>query len=193
MLTITTHTPAPRRIGGGLDDPNPRSPQGRRGRLPTPGRERRPAPAPERAPRRPTHNRPERLPELTPVRRPHADRVSAGEPPGDYRPPNVELPVVLPSLAIAPAAADELAAVRAELAALVPVGESVGALRLVGMVAAKLAGHGAHCALAINPPRGSLTLDEARARCRAVLDSLRPVERRAVISLLAADEEEVTR
>lgn len=191
MLTINTHTPAPRRIGGGLDDPNPRPPQGRRGRLPTPGRERRPAPAP--APKRPSHNRPERLPELTPVRRPLADRVPAGEPPGDYRPPTVELPVVLPSPATASAAAEELAAVRAELAALVPVGDGVGALRLVRMVAAKLAGHGAHCALAINPPRGSLTLDEARARCRAVLDSLRPVERRAVLSLLVADEEEVTR
>ena len=192
MLTITTRTPAPRRIGGGLDDPTPRPQQSRRGRLPVPGRERRPAASPERPTRRPTRTRPDRLPDLAPAKRPAANPPTAVRQLPDEGPPSVDLAAVVPT-AGDPAAADELAAVRAELAALVPVGDSVGALRLVRMVAAKLAGHGAHSALAINPPRGSLTLDEARARCRAVLDSLRPLERHAVLSLLTVDVREATR
>ena len=86
---------------------------------------------------------------------------------------------------------DELEAVRAALAAIVPAapaGDVV--LDLVRHVANKLAGHGAHCTAARHPPAGSLTLDEVRARCLALLDTLRPVERQAVLALLAADLDE---
>lgn len=85
---------------------------------------------------------------------------------------------------------DELEAVRAALAAIVPAAPAGDVLDLVRHVANKLAGHGAHCTVALHPPAGSLTLDEVRARCLALLDTLRPAERQAVLALLAADLDE---
>lgn len=199
MLTITTRPPAARRIGGGLDDPQPPTPRSHRGRLPTPGRERRPSPAPVRPAKRQASTR----------RAKRADTASPAKQvtPGPTPEPATSPPPALAVSAASPAAAtgvdlvlddrqgvaDELALVRAELDALVPAGDSVTTIRLARMVATKLAGHGAHCALAVNPPRGSLTIDEARARCLAALDSLRPVERHAVLSLITAEVREVTR
>ena len=85
------------------------------------------------------------------------------------------------------AAVEELASVRAVLAPLVPAGATVSTLRLAQAVAAKLAGHGPHCNAAIHPPRGAFTVDEGRARCRAVLDAFDPVERHALLALITHD------
>ncbi len=200
MLTINTRTPAPRRIGGGLDDPQPPAPRSHRGRLPTPGRERRPSPGPVRPAKRPTNTRPaKRSDTASPAKQ--AAAIPTPEATAPPPQPAVDASTVPPTITTGvdlgldegQAVADELAFVRAELAALVPAGDSVTTVRLARMVAAKLAGHGAHCALAINPSRGSLTIDEARARCLAALDALRPVERHAVLSLLTADVREATR
>lgn len=199
MLTITTRPPALRRIGGGLDDPQSPTPRSHRGRLPTPGRERRPSPAPVRpAKRQASTRRAKRADTASP-----AKQVTASPTPeaATWPPPALDVGASSPSAATGvdlvfddgKSVADELSVVRAELAALVPAGDSVTTVRLARMVATKLAGHGAHCALAINPPRGSLTIDDARARCLAALDALRPVERDAVLSLLTADVREATR
>lgn len=199
MLTITTRPPVPRRIGGGLDDPQPPAPRSHRGRLPTPGRERRPSPAPVRpAKRQASTRRVKRADTASPAKQVKPSPTPAA---ATSLPPAVDVRASSPSVAIGvdlvldegQAVVDELAVVRAELAALVPAGDSVTTVRLARMVATKLAGHGAHCALAVNPPRGSLTIDEARARCLAALEALRPVERHAVLSLVTADVREVTR
>lgn len=196
MLTINTRPPAARRIGGGLDDPQPPTPRSHRGRLPTPGRERHPSPAPVRPVKRQASTR----------RAKRADTASPAKQVTPSPPPETT-PLPAPAAAISlvaatdvelklddgQAVADELAVVRAELAALVPAGDGVTTVRLARMVVTKLAGHGAHCALAINPPRGSLTIDDARTRCLAALDALRPVERHAVLSLITADIREATR
>lgn len=88
------------------------------------------------------------------------------------------------------AGVDELETVRVALAAIVPAAPAGDVHDLVCHVANKLAGHGAYCTVALHPPVGSLTLDEVRARCLALLDTLRPVERQAVLALLAADLDE---
>lgn len=82
---------------------------------------------------------------------------------------------------------DELETVRASLAALVPGAPSGDVHGLVRHVANKLEGH-RDCHRLIWPPAGSLTLDDVRARCSALLSTLRPVERRAVLSILTAEE-----
>ena len=62
-------------------------------------------------------------------------------------------------------------------------------LDLVRLVAAKLDGHGAHCAALINPPRGSLSPECVWTRCTALLSALCPAEGRIVVALLAAGVE----
>ena len=145
MLTINTQTPAPRRIGGGLDDP-----------APTPRTQARRTPATSSSPRRRPATAPSTAPRL-------------------------------------PLPAAEVAEAVAILAPLVPASAGLPLVRLAHMVAAKLANHGAHCAAAVNPPRGSLAVDEARARCRAILDTFGPVERHAVLALLTHDVRAATR
>ena len=184
---IDTRAPAPRKIGGGLDDPEPTTTHGRH-RIHRPDR----IPPGPASSTRPPGNR-------TPTGHgPSAGAVQAdtGTGHGDRTPPCQPAPPLLPIRPAEPASAidtltgqavDELAAVRVTLGALVPVGDTVSTLRLVQMVAAKLASHGPQCAAVINPPRGSITVDEARARCRAVLDVFDPVERHAVLSLLTHD------
>lgn len=79
---------------------------------------------------------------------------------------------------------DELEAVRAALAALVPAAPADDVVALVRHVGHKLEGHGVHCTRALNPPVGSHTIDEVRNRCSALLGALQPHERRAVLALL---------
>jgi hypothetical protein len=76
--------------------------------------------------------------------------------------------------------------VRAALAALVPVGDGVPVVELVRLVAAKLDGHGAHCAVLLNPPRGSLSPECVRVRCASLLLALDPAECRITVGLLVA-------
>lgn len=147
MLTINTHTPAPRPIGGGLDDPTP-----------------------------------------TPTPRPRARRTSTASSSPRRRPATA--PSTAPQL---PLMVAEVADAVAILAPLVPASAGLPLVRLARMVAAKLANHGAHCAAALNPPRGSLTVDEVRARCRALLDCLPPVERHAALALVTHDVRAATR
>lgn len=92
-------------------------------------------------------------------------------------------------LEVAPAV-ELLEAVRDALAGIVPAAPTDDVVSLVRHVANKLAGHGVHCTVALHPPAGSLTLDEVRARCGELLATLRPVERRAVLAVLAADLDE---
>ncbi len=146
MLTIDTRTPAPRCIGGGLDDAAP---------TPRPGARRTPITAARPPRRRPTTTAPA-APEL-------------------------------------PLEAAEVPEAVAILAPLVPGSAGLPLVRLARMVAAKLAGHGAHCAATFNPPRGSLTVDEVRTRCRALLDALAPVERQAALALVTHDMREASR
>ncbi|MEZ5412060.1 MAG: hypothetical protein R2761_28750 [Acidimicrobiales bacterium] len=142
MLTINTQTPAPRRIGGGLDDPTP-----------TPRTQARRTPATSSSPRRRPATAPSTAPQL-------------------------------------PLPAAEVAEAVAILAPLVPASAGLPRVRLAHVVAAKLANH---CAAAVNPPRESLAVDEARARCRAILDAFGPVERHAVLALLTHDVRAVSR
>ena len=146
MLTITTQTPTPRPIGGGLDEPTP-----------TPLPRARHTPTASRAPHR---------------------RTGPSSPPA------------APEL---PLGAAEVAEAVAILAPLVPGSTGLPLARLAHMVTAKLASHGAHCAAAFNPPRGSLTVDEVRTRCRALLDALSPAERQAALALVTHDTRESIR
>lgn len=192
-LVIDTRVPAPRKIGGGLDDPAPTTTIGRR-RIHRPPPTDRTSPGPATRP--------------SGVRPPPGHRTAAGAaqadtgaghddqtPPGHPEPAPPSTRSADPASTATPAgqAVDELAAVRDALGELVPVGGTVTTARLVQMVAVKLSSHGPHCAAAINPPRGSLTVDEARGRCRAVLDALDPVERHAVLALLTHDIRAATR
>lgn len=188
---IDTRAPAPRKVGGGLDDPEPT----------TTSRPRRRRTDPNRTPTTGTHRTSTQPPagHRTPAataeadtRTGHDDRTPTGH--AQPAPPATRPAGPAPTTgAVTGAAAEEVTAVRAALAALVPVGESVSTLRLVQMVAAKLSGHGIGCAAAWHPPRGSLTLDDARARCRAVLDAFDPVERHALLALVTHDVRAATR
>lgn len=196
-LVIDTRAPAPRKIGGGLDDPEPTPTTSRRTtrRHPTtthPRRSRRTDTAPAADTRPPTGH-----PALASQVEADTDSGHDSKDVTGHR--TTPAPAPLADFD-APAdrvtghpEADEAAALRAILATLVPAGETVPTLRLAEMVATKLAHHGAHCAVALNPPRGSLNLDEVRARCRALLDSLPPVERHAVLALLTHDVRAGTR
>jgi len=196
-LVIDTRAPAPRKIGGGLDDPEPTPTTSRRvaRRHPTtthPLHTRRKDTAPT-ANDRPPAGHPAPAPTV------EADTQN-GHDNQDVTGHRTTPAPACPAIVDAPAdrltgrpETDEAAAVRAVLATLVPVGATVPTLRLAEMVAAKLACHGAHCAAALNPPRGSLTVDEARARCRAILDAFDPVERHAVLALVTHDVRAATR
>jgi hypothetical protein len=162
MLVIDTRAPAPRRVGGGLDSPHPSAETGRhRGRRPrrAPGTDR-PAP-PAKVTGRGTA---ERLPAVL-----QSNVVEVTKEPDTM--------------------SCELHLVRTALAALLPVSDDVPPLVLVQLLATKLDGHGAHCAVALNPPRGSLSPDYVRARCISLLLALDPAERRIVVALLAATVE----
>lgn len=190
---IDTRAPAPRKIGGGLDDPEPTTTHGRR-RTHRPDRTTPDQASATRTPgnRTPTGYRAPAGTAQADTSTGHNDRT----PPGHPRPAPPPIPPAEPAPPTDPAAGhqvDELAAVRATLGRLVPVGDTVSTIRLVQMLAAKLTSHGPHCAAAINPPRGSVTVDEARDRCRAVLDALDPIERHAVLALLTHDVRAATR
>lgn len=164
-LVINTLPAGPRKVGGGLDDPTST------------------AGAPSRQVRRRDHHpRPSRpTPALAPV-----PVAVEPEPVLEVAAPVVEVVAEAPAVVDV----DELEAVRVALAALVPAAPSGDVLGLVRHVGHKLAGHGAHCAITLHPPAGSLGVDEVRARCLALLTTLRPVERQAVLALLAADLDE---
>lgn len=197
-LVIDTRAPAPRKIGGGLDDPEPTPTTSRRPatrRHPTtthPRHTRRSATAPVTSDRPPAgHPAPAPTVEAdTDAGHENQDVTGHRTTPAPAHPANIDAPA---DRVTGHSEADEAAAVRVVLAALVPVGAAVPTLRLAEMVAAKLANHGAHCAAAVNPARGSLTVDEARARCRAILGAFGPVERHAVLALLTHDVRAATR
>lgn len=92
-----------------------------------------------------------------------------------------------------PLAQAEAAEAVAILAPLVPSSAGLPLVRLARLAAAKLAGHGADCAAAINPPRGSLTIDDVRTRRRALFDALTVAERPAALALVTLDVQETLR
>jgi hypothetical protein len=155
-LVVDTRAPAPRRVGGGLDDPDELSEIRRR-------RNRR------------TTTQPAVSDHLTPPRPPAIT-------PHEAQPEEPETIELQRSSVVG---SDELGLVRQALASVVPASSSSSLVDLVRLVAAKLEGHGAHCAAVVNPPRGSLSPEEVRVRCSALLLALAPVERHAVLGLLA--------
>ncbi len=183
MLVVNTQSTPPRRVGGGLDDPSPPAEPRRPRRtkaVPLSRQVRRPATSPSR----------ESTPPATAVRQPRSRRADRDTAVDAARiEPVTPAPIDEPGhhglVPTQDEAVMELADVRAALQALVPVGDQVPTLRLIQLLAAKLAGH-THCARLINPGP-HVSIDEARSRCRAWLLALDEAERHAVLSLVTAD------
>ena len=187
-LVIDTRAPAPRKVGGGLDDPTSTHRPAGTAR----------AEAGQATRTRPTRRRTPTARRTQPFERAynapgHDDRTQPGHP--EPAPPVDREAAPAPAVGVLSdqAAVEDLATIHAALAALVPAGHTLTTPRLVQMVTAKLASHGPHCAANLNPPRGSLTVDEARAQCRAILDAFDPVERHAVLALVTHDVRAATR
>ncbi len=179
VLVLSTRAPAPRPVGGGLDDPAPCTPRRAPESEAQRGYPQRPATAPKSGPK-PHVSSP---PPLTPAAEasPCLDRPPRRRP-IDQSPDMCSTPA--DAVLRVTTLAHELAAVAEHLAPVVPAPHADPTVEELARIAAhKLAGH-QDCHEAWHP---SPSLDAVRSQCQTLLRSLCTAEAIAVVTLLGAE------